>query len=69
VSDDDCDDDLDDHMFLGNAKARIIIIIQVSELHCVRKFFAVNFNLNQITVATTYLPHYDNADELRMLLM
>ena len=27
VSDDDCDDDLDDHMFLCNAKARIIIII------------------------------------------
>ena len=27
MSDDDCDDDLDDHMFLGNAKARIIIII------------------------------------------
>ena len=27
VSDDDSDDDLDDHMFLCNAKARIIIII------------------------------------------
>ena len=27
MSDDDCDDDLDDHMFLCNAKARIIIII------------------------------------------
>ena len=26
VSDDDCDDDFDDHMFLCNAKARIIII-------------------------------------------
>ena len=29
VSDDDCDDDLDDHMFLCNAKARIIIIIDM----------------------------------------
>ena len=27
MSDDDSDDDLDDHMFLCNAKARIIIII------------------------------------------
>jgi hypothetical protein len=27
VSDDDSDDDLDDHMFLCNAKARITIII------------------------------------------
>ena len=27
MSDDDYDDDLDDHMFLCNAKARIIIII------------------------------------------
>ena len=27
MSDDDCDDDLDDNMFLCNAKARIIIII------------------------------------------
>lgn len=29
MSDDDCDDDLDDHMFLCNAKARIIIIIMM----------------------------------------
>jgi hypothetical protein len=35
VSDDDCDDDLDDHMFLCNAEARIIIISLVEkELYC-----------------------------------
>jgi len=38
VSDDDCDDDLDDHMFLCNAKARIIIIIIIirasASVHC-----------------------------------
>jgi hypothetical protein len=27
VSDDDCDDDLDDHMFLCNAKARIACMV------------------------------------------
>jgi hypothetical protein len=33
VSDDDCDDDLDDHMFLCNAKARIIIYLHELNSH------------------------------------
>ena len=32
MSDDDSDDDLDDHMFLCNAKARIIIIIMFKNI-------------------------------------
>jgi len=34
VSDDDCDYDLDDQMFLFNAKARIIIIIMHTTNSC-----------------------------------
>ena len=35
MSDDDSDDDLDDHMFLCNAKARIIIKSQIHDDLCV----------------------------------
>jgi hypothetical protein len=34
---DDCDDDLDDHMFLCNAKARIIRIIIIIVRRALRK--------------------------------